>query len=154
MASTKPIVVMIPGGFFSPRPYKQVRDLLENHGHQVIVPDLTVCGDLSSKTPDSSEWKDMAQKGAEDDAKKVHNLLLPLLDQGQNAVLLGHSYGSLVALLTVQGQTVAERAAKGLKGGIVKYVTVAGFAYPVHGKNLFGNDDDLPLMPYHTLEVS
>lgn len=154
MESKKPFILIAPGGFFSPEPYKPVQELLQKQGYTVLVPAHTVCGDLSSKTPESSEWKDMAAKGAMDDVKHIHSVLLPLLDQGHTAAIVAHSYGSLPGMLSVEGQTVTERSARGLKGGIVAFISVAGFAYPMRGKNVFGTDDDPPLMPYHTLEVS
>ena len=153
MASTKPIILIVPGGFFSPEPYATVKNLLEQQGHETIVAKLTVCGDLSSKTPASQEWKDMAGKGATDDVNHIHSLLVPLLDQGRKAVIVAHSYGSLPGMLSIEGQTVAERAARGCVGGITAFVSVAGFAYPFRGKNVFGADEDIPLMPYHELEV-
>ncbi|KFX95750.1 hypothetical protein O988_05654 [Pseudogymnoascus sp. VKM F-3808] len=152
MSSTKPVVVIVPGGFCNPQTYKPVEELLQQQGYETIVPNLTVCGDLSSATAASREWKDMAEKDTADDVKLIHSLLLPFLEQGRKAVIVGHSYGSIPAALSIEGETVPERASKGGKGGIVAYVSVAGFAHPVRGKNVLGTDDDLPLMPYHTLE--
>ena len=154
MASAKPIIVIVPGGFFSPRPYDAVSELLREQGYTVIVPELTVCGDLSSKTPESSEWKAMASHGALEDRQHINSLLTPYLDDGHEAVIVSHSYGSLPATLCVEGQTVSDRTARGLKGGVRAYLTVAGFAYPVRGKNVFGGEEDPPQMPFHVLEVS
>jgi hypothetical protein len=63
MTAAKPIIVIVPGGIFSTKPYDHVRDLLQPEGYEVIVLSLAVCGDLSHKTSESSEWKDMARKG-------------------------------------------------------------------------------------------
>lgn len=154
MASAKPVVVIVPGGFCSPSTYDHVGKLLHQQGYETIIPSLTVCGDLSSKTAASHEWKDMAQKGTADDVKLIHSLLLPFLDAGRKAVIVTHSYGSVPGMLSIEGQTVSERAANGHNGGIVAFVSVSGFAHPVSGKNVYGSDEDPPLMPYHTLEVS
>ena len=154
MAPANIVIVIVPGGFFSPQPYDVVSKLLRAQGYTVIVPELAVCGDLSSKTPDSGEWKKMANNGADEDVQLIKFQLAPLLDKGYEAIIVSHSYGSLPASLCVDGQTVSDRAAKGLKGGIKAYLTVAGFAYPVRGKFITGADDAPPLMPYHTLEVS
>lgn len=154
MTSTKPVIMIVPGGFCSPQTYEHVEQLLHQQGYETIVLKLTVCGDLSSKTAASREWRDMAEKGVADDVKLIHSLLLPLLDQGRKAVIVAHSYGSVPAMLSIEGQTVAERAERNSIGGIIAYVNVAGFAHPARGKNVFGTDDEPPLMPYHVLEVS
>ena len=154
MASAKPLIIIVPGGFFSPGPYDAVCKLLRERGYTVLVPQLTVCGDLSSKTPESSAWKAMARNGALEDRQHILSLLVPYLDQGHEAIIVSHSYGSLPATLCVEGQTVSDRAAKSLKGGVRAYLSVAGFAYPVRGKNIFGGEEEPPLMPYHVLEVS
>jgi len=147
-------MVIVPGGFCSPQTYEHVEQLLHQQGYETIIPNLTVCGDLSSKTAASREWRDMAEKGVADDVKLIHSLLLPLLDQGRKAVIVAHSYGSVPAMLSIEGQTVSERAERNSIGGIIAYVNVSGFAHPARGKNVFGSDDEPPLMPYHVLEVS
>ncbi|KAK5096752.1 hypothetical protein LTR70_002878 [Exophiala xenobiotica] len=152
MVSTKPVMVIVPGGFCSPQTYEHVEQLLHQQGYETIIPNLTVCGDLSSKTAASREWRDMAEKGVADDVKLIHSLLLPLLDQGRKAVIVAHSYGSVPAMLSIEGQTVSERAERNSIGGIIAYVNVSGFAHPARGKNVFGSDDEPPLMPYHVLE--
>ena len=68
-------------------------------------------------------------------------------------MLIGHSYGTLPATLSAEGQSVAERHTRGEKGGVKAFVNLAGFAYPARGKNILGADEDMPPMPYHILEV-
>jgi hypothetical protein len=52
------------------------------------------------------------------DGEIVQAELLPLLDKGRTAVLVSHSLGCVAALAAVRHQTVDERSARGLKGGI------------------------------------
>lgn len=150
---SNPVIVLVPGAFHRPSVWGAVAQSLGKAGYTVLSPGLTVCGDLSSKTPGDSAWADLADKGPLDDVAVIHEALIPFLDQGREAVIVSHSHGSLPATLAVEGQTVAERAARGLPGGIKGFVTIAGFAYPVRGKGIAGDESVPPLMPYHTLDV-
>jgi hypothetical protein len=152
--SSTPIIVLVPGAFHRPSVWDAVAEPLRRQGYTVVTPPLSVCGDLSDKAAGSQEWKDLASKGPVDDAKLIHAELLPLLDEGNEAVIVSHSYGSVPTCVAVEGQTVLDRAARGLKGGIKAVVNIAGFASAVRGKSLMGDDNPPPLMPYHILEVS
>ncbi|KAF9770562.1 hypothetical protein IL306_011870 [Fusarium sp. DS 682] len=148
MSQAKPAVVIVPGGFCSPKVYQPVADILQQDGFTVIIPTLTVAKNLTSKDPSNTEFKDLANKGLLDDVKEIHDRLASEFDKGSEVVIFGHSYGSLPALLAIQGQTVQERKAKGLSGGIKGYVAVAGFAYTLRGRNARGDTEQAPPMPY------
>ncbi|KAJ4154481.1 hypothetical protein NW754_001430 [Fusarium falciforme] len=62
----------------------------------------------------------------EDDARNIRAELAPCLGQGIEFLALAHSYGGAPLTIAVQGNSVAERAAQGKKGGIraVVFVTV------------------------------
>ena len=150
---SKPIIVISPGGFTNPSSYDAAAEEIRKLGYTVIVPTLTVNGDLAGKGPDSIEWKTMADSGVLDDVEVLHSHLLPAFDDGREVILVVHSYGALPGSLSVQGQTVPERKAKGLKGGVKAYVGLASPSYPVRGKSIMGTDEDMPPMPYHSLEV-
>lgn len=146
MSSSKPIIVLIPGAFHRPSSWRRVTEGLRSQGFTVLAPPLAVCGDAT----DSKKFVDAT---VTDDVKIIHSELQPLMDQGKEAVLVSHSYGSLPGSVAVEGQTVEERAARGLKGGIKAIVTISGFAFPVSGKSIMGDDSEPPVMPYHILEV-
>ncbi|KAH8883455.1 alpha/beta-hydrolase [Thozetella sp. PMI_491] len=145
MSSSKPVIVLVPGAFHRPSSWNAVADGLRKQGHTVLTPPLAVCGE-------STEVTGLAGTTALDDVKLIHSVLLPALDNGDEAVIVSHSYGSVPATLAVEGQTIEERAAKGLKGGIKALVSIAGFSYPVRGKSIMGDDSEPPLMPYHVLK--
>ena len=146
MTSGKPVIVLIPGAFHRPSSWKAVAGSLQDQGFSVLTPPLAVSGD-------ASDPKKLIGKTTFDDIKLIHDVLLPALDKGEEAVIVSHSYGSVSATHAVEGYTVEERAAKGLKGGIKALVTISGFAFPVHGKSIMGDDSEPPVMPYHVLEV-
>lgn len=143
MAPPKPLIVVIPGGFHRPSHYGLVTAPLRDLGFAVLSVPLVVAGDVDVS----------AAATASDDAAALHAQLLPLLDSGADAVVVSHSYGSLVATACIQGQTKAERAARGLAGGVVGAACVAGFAFPARGKSIMGGDEAPPPMPYQTLTV-
>lgn len=150
----KPWITIVPGGFIKPQAYDDVSKELSRLGYTVIVPSLTVSGDLSNETADSQAWKDLAGKGCPDDVKVIQSHTLRACEDGHEVVLVGHSYGSVPGCLAVEGQSVAERHARGEKGGVKAFVNLAGFAYPARGKTIIGTDEDLPPLPYQVLEVS
>lgn len=141
MTHTKPIIVIIPGAYHRPSHYSNIIGRLESLGYTVLSVPLVACGD-ADVPPDASPA---------DDAAALHAQLLPLLDAGREAVLVGHSYGSTVATASIRGQTKAERAARGLPGGVVGAVWVAGFAFPAPGRNLEGGEAEPPLRAHRVL---
>ncbi len=146
MSSSKPVIVLVPGAFHSPSCWNALADGLQKQGYTVLTPPLAVCGEATDAAR-------LVGTTALDDVRLIHSNLLPFLDSGRESVIVGHSYGSVPAALAVEGQTVEERAAKGLRGGIKALVTIAGFAYPVRGKSIMGDESEPPLMPYHVLKV-
>lgn len=136
-AKNKPLILLIPGAFHLPHHYHPLTTPLSHLGHPILSIPLTCCGPTPSSVPPTST--------PTTDAAAIHAHLLPLLDAGASALVVAHSYGSRVATVCIQGHTVAERAARGLPGGIIGAVWIAGFAFPARGKNLFGEDGDVPL---------
>ena len=153
----KPVLVLIPGGFHRPSSWSRVAALLRARGYTVLTPALTTSATLPDDAPGkppSEAARRLAQADMFSDGEAVlAGGLLPLLDEGREAVLVSHSLGCVAALAAVQGQTVKEREARGLRGGVSGMVNVAGFAFPVAGRNLLGTEEEMPVMPYHILEV-
>ncbi|KAH6665355.1 Alpha/beta hydrolase fold-1 [Plectosphaerella plurivora] len=142
MTSTKPVIVIIPGGFHRPSHYDNLTNPLREKGYTVLTPPLVVAGD-ENVDREATPLSDVA---------RIFEELEPLLDQGREAVLVSHSYGSVVAAESLKEHTVNDRKDRGLPGGIAAWVCIAGFAFPALGKNLMGGDDELPLLPYQTLK--
>ena len=143
----RPAFVLVPGAFHGPNAWHEVAEHLRAQGYKVLTPALATASTLH-------ESSKIAGKTSLDDKQSIHEHMLPELDNGTQVVLVGHSYGSLPATLAVQGQTVDERKARGLPGGIRKFVVLAGFAFPVRGKSIMGDDNDPPVPDYFTIKVS
>lgn len=142
----KPIIVCIPGAFHATSSWDKVAIPLRQQGYTVFTPPLATC----TTTEDAHE---IVGKTTLDDVSVIHQQLLPLLDQGAEALLVSHSYGSVSATLAIEGHTVADRKSRGLNGGIIGLVVIAGFAFPVHGKSIVGDDSDPPVPEYFTVKV-
>jgi hypothetical protein len=142
MASQKPVIFVVPGAFHRPIHYRKIIDLLRVEGYEVISIDLVVCGE--EVDPETSFF---------DDGAAVRKILTPLLDQGRKALIVSHSYGSMPTSVIVESLTLAERAEQGLQGGIIGVISLAGFAFPVPGKNIMGNEDEIPNPPYQVIKV-
>jgi hypothetical protein len=145
MAQPKPLIVIVPGAFHAVDAYPAFTSLLKQSGYEVLQVPLTTAGDAGKVSVEASHL---------DDARAIEAQLVPLLDQGREAIVITHSYGSLPGTEAIAGQTVSERKERGLNGGVTTFIVVSGFAFPAVGKNLFGGDDEFPPMPYHRLEVS
>lgn len=143
MEFQKPVIVIVPGAYHRPVHYRKIVDPLRAQGYEVLSFDLAVCGE--ELDPELSFF---------DDAALIKEHLLPLLDEGKKAVIVSHSYGSLPVTALVDGQTVAERTEKGLKGGIAAVINIAGFVFPVRSKSIFGNEQNPPPPPYQIWKVS
>jgi alpha-beta hydrolase superfamily lysophospholipase len=143
MPFEKPIIVIIPGAFHKPHNYRLLIEPLRSQGYEVLSVPLAVTGDSVRANLDQH-----------DDARVLLAELVPKLDESKEAILISHSYGSLVVAASIEGQTTTERQARGLKGGVRAVINIAGFAYPARGKNIFGTDDEHDPMPYWLIEVS
>ncbi|KAI1739862.1 Alpha/beta hydrolase fold-1 [Xylaria scruposa] len=115
---TVPTVFFIPGAWHEPWVFDNVRSILSARGFETEASSLATVG-----SPDSSV-------GLHVDAAKIRSALTKLVDEGKEVVLVAHSYGGLVASNAVDGLGITQRAASGLKGGIIMILYLAAFAVP------------------------
>ncbi|KAF6811244.1 hypothetical protein CSOJ01_05802 [Colletotrichum sojae] len=62
---------------------------------------------------------------SEDDARHIQAELAPFLDEGRVFLCVAHSYGGVPVVAAAKGFSVAEREARGLRGGIAAAVFIA-----------------------------
>jgi pimeloyl-ACP methyl ester carboxylesterase len=72
-----------------------------------------------------------------DDVASLREVLVKLADDGQDLVVVGHSYGGVVASCAVEGLSKSARAKEGTAGGVIKVVYLAAFAID-KGQSLLG----------------
>ncbi|KAI1385728.1 Alpha/beta hydrolase fold-1 [Hypoxylon trugodes] len=126
--TVKPVIILVHGGWHTPECWDKVKTRLETTGYEVYAPQLiTSCG----PEPMHHSWRV--------DVAVVHDLVIPLFNRGRHAVIIGHSAGEIVATVSVQGQTIAERRAQGLEGGFGALVFVCAFAIGKRGDTLLDN---------------
>ncbi|KAI1776881.1 alpha/beta-hydrolase [Hypoxylon cercidicola] len=128
MASSKPVIVLIHGAFFAPVHYRKLIEPLRAQGYVVIAPPMPSTG-----LDDSAAGRTYV-----DDVKRILEYLTPYLDEGKEAVVVGHSQGGITASAVTEGQTVEDRKAKGLKGGVKAVVYLTALAIPTKGASLMG----------------
>lgn len=99
--SPKPSIVIVPGSFTGPELYSTIASLLKDQGYEAFVGTLQ----SASRTP--------PEKAAtmKEDAAYFRGIVEFLAGQGKDVVILGHSYGGIVATESVKGATKAEREA-------------------------------------------
>jgi pimeloyl-ACP methyl ester carboxylesterase len=69
----------------------------------------------------------------QDDEAQAKTLLLPILDEGKDVIVLGHSYGGFVISGLIAGLDKKSREAQGLKGGIIGVIYLSAFV-PIEGE--------------------
>ena len=118
--ASKPAIVLIPGSFSVASMYYPLQDLLAAAGHNVYVNTLP---SASRNAPESP-----ASLG--DDSEFFGKILQRIADQGEDIIVLGHSYGGMVASESARGLGKTERLAQGRKGGIVRLIFLAAIVLP------------------------
>ncbi|KAJ9622185.1 hypothetical protein H2204_011617 [Knufia peltigerae] len=129
--STLPIIYIVHGSWHSPIFFDPVKTRLESRGYQVICPQLpSMTGELP------------AVKTMYDDADPVRRDLENLIeDQGQDVLLVMHSYGGIVGTQAAAGLGKAERRAAAVEsqqqqgsssgggggGGVIRLLYVCSF---------------------------
>ncbi|KAM0273609.1 hypothetical protein ACHAQH_008203 [Verticillium albo-atrum] len=111
----KPVVLLAHGAWHRPLHYRLLINALKEEGYTVLAPPNATSGYSDS----------VIGKTHKHDVKRYHEDLLPFLDSGRKAIIIAHSYGGVPGTMAVEGHTVAEREARGLKGGITSIIYIA-----------------------------
>lgn len=115
---SKPTIVMVPGAWHKPMIYSEVAASLEKHGYPTISLALPSAGAKP------------AHKDFSGDVDGIRACLIELVSAGKEVVLVVHSYSGLPGGEAPKGLSRKEQEAKGLKGGVIRYVVINGFATP------------------------
>ncbi|KAI1752766.1 Alpha/beta hydrolase fold-1 [Xylaria castorea] len=123
--ASQPVIVLIHGAWHLPDVCNKVKPRLEAAGYEVYAPRLpTVVG----PEPVNYSWRV--------DVAVVHDLVIPLFNEGRQAVIVGHSYGGIVATASVEGQSIADRQSRGLQGGFSAVFYICAFPIAQRGDSL------------------
>lgn len=138
---SKPTIVVVPGAWQKPVAFEKLVKLLEQAGYPTVFVPLPTVGDLDAPLADLN-----------DDVEAVRKALVPLVDEGKEVVMIGHSAGGISMSGATEGLDVASRKAQGKQGGVARCIFMAAFVLP-KGQSLLGVLGGQPL-PWMVIEVS
>lgn len=118
MATTNPVIYIIPGAWHTPEAFDVVRASLHTKGYESVGLSLPSVG------------AEPAVKTLEDDTMAARAGIKALVEAGKNVVVVAHSYGGVVASNAVEDLGFATRKAAGKVGGVVDVTYLAAFALP------------------------
>ncbi|KAI0964769.1 alpha/beta-hydrolase [Xylaria arbuscula] len=136
---TKPVILVVHGGWHVPKSYAKLTAALESSGFEVHIPALPSVKDVRPPEAD-----------LEGDTAVIRNYAEGLINEGRTVVALLHSYGGQVGSNALHGLGAATRSTQGLQGGISHLIYMTAYAVP-EGTTMmdivaeFGNMDLVPL---------
>lgn len=128
-ASTKPTVVFVPGFWEGPRVFDGVRSKLEAHGY----PTDAVTSACTGKTSSSGLTLD-------DDIAAVRTLVEPIVEAGQEVLMVLHSAGGITGSAALKGLCAPQRKEEGKMGGVAHIVFLCA--------GILVQDHDMPDVPF------
>jgi hypothetical protein len=130
--SSKPAIVISPGGGHLSGAYTRLATYLTTHGHPVTAVDLvsnTITTNPSAATPYPTTFAG--------DVAAVTSAITSHADAGRDVVLLCHSFGGIPGSTACKGLLKSDRATHGLPGGVVHVIYLASMAFPL-GTSVYG----------------
>ena len=135
-------IVIIPGAFHSPSHYGELIAQLHRAGYS------TLCLALPTLNPQNPHTADVAG----DTAFIRDKILFPLLEAGQDTLLVMHSYGGIPGSCAAKGLSKVERKCQGHTGGIIGIVYIAS-VLAGECESLFDGNGKMP-NPWTVADVS
>jgi pimeloyl-ACP methyl ester carboxylesterase len=99
--SSLPLIVLIHGSWHQPSCFTKIQTLFSNQGYTVLCPTLPTNDSSPQRNPFATH---------ETDITSLYTRLPPYLDEGHEALLVGHSYGAIPPTGCTLGNPVEERA--------------------------------------------
>lgn len=141
MATIKPTLVLIHGGWHIPSTYSKFTSSLQSAGYEVHVPRL----------PSMNEARP-PNMNLIDDTALIRTYVESLVDAGRTVIAIMHSYGGQVGTNALYGLglNTSNQHAKGSSGGVAHLIYMCAFAMPEGGSMVgkvkeFGHEHLLPL---------
>lgn len=141
MAHPKPHLVLLHGAWHSPAYFAKITSLLQDCLYVVHAQQLPGVGSSPSWNPPT----DLAQ-----DVAAARSLVDYAIAEGNDVVVICHSWGGTVATSALVGYSKEEREKKGLKGGVVKVGYMCAFMIE-EGMSLQSLAGDYP--PWYDIDV-
>lgn len=145
MASSKPTLIFVPGGWHTPECFSPVTEILSKAGYKISsVAHPSIGTELRGEAPLQS-W--------DEDVAAIRETVLQHLRDGEEVVLVVHSYGGTVGSEAVKGLNKKDWESSGNIGGVVRLVYLAAFALPL-GSYLWESTGGKPFSPRIRVDVS
>ncbi|CZT50666.1 uncharacterized protein RSE6_11691 [Rhynchosporium secalis] len=122
--SVKPTLVLVHGAFHGPECFHLIQPKLEALGCPVVAVALVSVG----RTHPTATYLD--------DAAAINEVMLPILDEGNQIVMVAHSWGGIPGVASIVSQSIQERSARGEKGGVKSIMMIAAATILKKGKSL------------------
>lgn len=142
MTTSRPHIILLHGAWHSPAYFAKITSLLQDHLYVVHAQQSLSTGLPPSWTPPNDLSQDIAATRA---------LLDYAIANGNDVIVICHSWGGIIAGSALVGYSKAERAEKGLKGGVVKCGYMCAFMVE-EGVSLQRKYGDYP--PWYDVNVN
>lgn len=139
--AAKPTIVFSIGAWLLPPAFSIIQDKLAERG---ILSEAPAHPSIGAEPPNKTLYDDVASFKAA--------LTQLVEEQGKDVVVVGHSYGGVVASCAVEGLAKDARKAAGKEGGVIRVVYMAAFALD-KGQSLLDMLGGQPL-PWMEIDVS
>lgn len=113
--SKKPFIVLIPGAWHTPAHYDELAKLLFQSGYDGVCEMNPSC---DAKEPE-------AHTVVTDTVAIRDDILMPLIDDGEEIILVMHSYGGIPGIAAAAGLSKAELSIIGIDGGIIGLIFIS-----------------------------
>lgn len=115
---SKPVFVLLHGAWHTPKCWDRLVAELDCAGFKSVVPALP----SSNTDPVPSNW--------DADVETICNTVSHLVNDGQNVVVVMHSFSGMTGGTSLEGLDKDTRTLKGLKGGVIRLIYIAAFLVP------------------------
>jgi len=131
-------IVFVPGAWHTSAGFSAVMDLLAAYNYPSIGLHLPSVGGIP------------VVKDMEPDKALIRSTVTKLVEDGQDVVVVSHSYGGAPASSSLEGLSKPEREKAGKKGGVVALAMISAFLLDVGESLLDGREP----APWTAIEVS
>lgn len=116
----KPTILIVPGGFTKPKSYTDMITHVVSEGYAIQALQLPSVG-----------YKTNVPGTMHDDAAFIAYEISKHANEGNDLVLIAHSYGDLPATESIQGLSKRDRQRHGNSGGLVRLAYISCIILPV-----------------------
>lgn len=116
---SKPTLILVHGSWHRPEHFGPLTKALEGHGYKCVPVTLP-----------STQSPDMPPAKMSDDTEAIRNTVIQELDQGNNVVVVAHSYGGTPTNNSLKGLDKESRTAAGASTAVIAIAFIAAICLP------------------------